>query len=153
MRPTRIEGADPLPLGAPKDWDPDKHGRIGGLFVRREIIGGIHYMRSAWELEEEEALLLLAGGQQIIGVQGHEHPVLHLGIQPPPEDAQPVYVSRRTVGTSGLLGGRVDAVYPHGGGRRCYAEIILSDDEPFARACGRAMDMCDELARQQGWMV
>ena len=151
MRTIRIDGADPKPLGAPRDWDPDRHGHCGGLFIRREIMGGIHYMRSAWEFDQTEALLQLGGGKLVLGIAGHEHPVVHLQVEAPPEDAEPVYAARRTIDGTGRAAARVDAIYPHGGGRRCYCEVILNDD-PFATGVSAAIDKCDELAVREGWL-
>lgn len=152
MRTVRIEGADPKPLGAPRDWDPDRHGHCGGLFIRREIMGGLHYMRSAWELDTTEALLQLGGGKLVLGIAGHEHPVVHLAAEAPPEDAEPVYASRRIITPAGRAGARVDAIYPHGGGRRCYCEAVLNDDS-FAAVVAACIERCDDLARAEGWLA
>ena len=54
MIPGRILNADPVPLGAPRDWKEDAHGRCVGLFIRREQLNGVDFMRSAWEAEENE---------------------------------------------------------------------------------------------------
>lgn len=151
MRIGKIEGADPTPLGAPRDWNPDTHGHCGALFVRREVLSGVGFMRSAWETDQTEALRQLAGGKLILSIAGSCHPVVHLEVEAPPEDAEPMYGVRRCVSLSGEPGVRVDAVYPAGGGHRCYCEAILNGEE-FSAAVAGAIQRCDDTARREGWL-
>lgn len=150
MRPVRIAGADPKPLGAPNDWNPERHGHCSALFIRRECLDGVAYMRSAWEGEGIEPMLLLAGANVHLGVQGVEHPVVQLGLGPLPDDFQPTLTARRFVDLQGHPHVRVEMLYPALGGRRGWCEVLI--DGTLADAISIAVTRIEALARKEGWI-
>ncbi|MEJ7831307.1 MAG: hypothetical protein WKF79_00190 [Nocardioides sp.] len=149
MRPVRITGADPRPLGAPADWSEEAHGHCGALFVRREEIEGLPYMRSAWEVEDSEAALLYAGARMTLGISGHAHPVVQVGVSELPTDFQPTVMARRFTHANGQPGCRVEMLFPHGGGRRGFIEVVV--DGPLSMAVAAGISLIEELARREGW--
>lgn len=149
MRPVRISGADPKPLGAPNDWNEERHGHCAALFIRREMIDGVPYMRSAWEGELPEALSLLAGAPVHLGVQGTDHPVVQLGLGPLPEDFTPTLVARRFTTIANQPAVRVEMLFPHGGGRRGWVEVLIESTLP--RAIAKAVTLLEQLAVKEGW--
>lgn len=149
MRATRIEGADPRPLGAPADWNEETHGHCGALFIRREVHSGVPYMRSAWEVESNEAALLFAGARLTLGIQGQMHPVVQLGVSDLPPDFEPVMTARRFTATDGRPCVRVEMLFPHGGGRRGFCEEHV--DGTLADAVSSAIIRIEALARREGW--
>jgi hypothetical protein len=154
MQHVRIEGADPKPLGAPADWNPEEHGTCGALFVRREVNDGLHYMRSAWDVQTHEAMQLLAGAKVELGIAGTSHPVVQLGVGIMPPDFEPVMVARRLISPEGLPTVRVDMVFPHGTeGRRGYATCAIGEDESLSSAVACAVDLVEQLARAEGWVT
>jgi hypothetical protein len=151
MRPARISGADPRPLGAPADWSEETHGHCGALFVRREVIAGIAYMRSAWEAEAPEAQALLAGARLTLGIAGHCHPVVQLGIGDLPADFEPVMTARRFADLkTGRPKVRVEMLFPHAGGRRGFVEVPVDGELAAAVAAGVAL--IEQLAQHEGWV-
>lgn len=150
MRPARISGADPLPLGAPRDWNEEQHGHCAALFIRRECIDGIAYMRSSWEVESGEAALMLAGANMTLGIQGFEHPVVQLGVGQLPPDFDPVLTARRFTHVSGLPFVRVEMLFPHAGGQRGYCEVHV--DGTLADAISTGVTRIEALARKEGWI-
>lgn len=150
MRPTRIPGADPKPLGAPRDWKEDEHGHCGALFIRREKVEGVDYMRSAWEIEPGEAACFAAGARLILGVQGHQHPVVHLAIGDLPPDFDPFIMARKFITPCGKTMARVEMTFPHGGGRRAYSQVPVGGS--FAQAVAAGVSNCEDFARAQGWI-
>lgn len=149
MRPIRIAGADPKPLGAPPDW-VEENGHCGALFIRREVIDGVHYMRSGWEADAGEAGLLLAGAQFQLGVAGTCHPVVHLGVAALPVDFEPVLTARRFTHPDGRRCVRVEMIYPHGGGQRAFSEVHV--DGTLSDAISTAVIAIEALARERGWL-
>lgn len=127
MRPTRIAGADPLPLGAPPDWNEATDGPCSALFVRRENVAGVAFMRSAWEVDAAEAIYMLAGAKLTLGIAGQKHPVVALGIDPLPSDFEPVTMARRFTTPSGQAAVHVEMLFPYGGGQRAYANVLVAD--------------------------
>lgn len=150
MRAVRIAGADPLPLGAPRDWNEAQHGHCGGLFIRRELIDGIPYMRSAWEVEATEAALLFAGARMTLGIQGTEHPVVQMGLTPLPDDFEPTVMARRFTHVSGTPCVRVEMLFAHAGGRRGFCEVKV--DGTLADAVSEGVTRIEALARREGWI-
>lgn len=150
MRPVRISGADPKPLGAPADWSEERHGHCGGLFIRRERIDGVHYMRSAWETEPNEAALLFAGARLTLGVAGQEHPVVQLGVGNLPPDFEPTVMARRFTHIDGRPCVRVEMLFPHAGGRRGFCEQHV--DGTLADAVSTGVTRIEQLARREGWI-
>lgn len=151
MKPGRISGADPQPLGAPADWNEDRDGHCGGLFVRRENLSGVPWMRSAWEVELPEALSLLAGASLHLGVQGREHPVVQLGAGHLPADFMPTGVFRRFATLDGKTAVRVEMLWPHGGGRRGVVEVLVENS--LGEAVGEAVEKLEQLAVTEGWVA
>ena len=150
MRAVRIQGADPIPLGAPADWSEETHGHCGALFVRRDRINGIGYMRSAWEAEATEAHLLLAGAPLHLGVAGNCHPVVQLGVGDLPVDFDPVMTARRFSDLTGRPMVHVEMVYPHGGGRRGFCDVPV--DGTLADAVSTGVTRIEALAKERGWV-
>jgi hypothetical protein len=149
MRAIRISGADPLPLGAPADWK-EEDGHCGALFIRREVISGVHYMRSAWEVEVGEAALLYAGARLTLGIAGQCHPVVHLQVADLPADFEPVVHARRFNHTDGRPCVRVEMLFPHAGGRRGFCEEPV--DGTLADAVSSGISRIEALARREGWI-
>lgn len=149
MRAARISGADPKPIAAPADWSEETHGHCGALFIRREQIAGIAYMRSAWEVEANEAHLLLAGARLTLGVQGVCHPVVQLGVGDLPADFEPVLTARRFNDLTGKPAVRVEMLFPHAGGRRGFCEVHVEGTLGDAVASG--VTRIEALARREGW--
>jgi hypothetical protein len=74
MIPRRIQNATHA-LGAPLDWDSEKHGNCVRLWVRAE--GGTY--ASAWEPTPDELDALNAGGSVVLTIVGGQPPVaLHV---------------------------------------------------------------------------
>lgn len=149
MKPVRISGADPLPLGAPADWNEERDGHCSGLFVRRERINGVPWMRSAWDGELPEALSLLAGASIHLGVQGSTHPVVNLGVGELPADFMPTIAARRFVTLDGKPAVRVEMLFPHGGGRRGFVEVLV--EKSLGAAVGEGVERLERLAVREGW--
>lgn len=149
MRPIRIPGAGDRPLDAPSDWDETKDGVCGRLFVRREVVGDIQYMRSAWEVEFGEAASLLAGAPMTLGVSGNQHPVVQLGIGELPADFDPVIYSRILNRPNGERYVRVELLFPHKGGMRAFAEVPIVAD--LAAAIARGVQQAEDIAAKEGW--
>jgi len=149
MRTIRIAGADPKPLGAPPDWNEAESGHCGALFVRRELIDGVHYMRSAWEVDHGEAALLYAGAKLTLGVAGQQHPVVQLGVADLPDDFEPVVHARRFTHTDGRPCVRVEMLFPHEGGQRAFANVHV--DGTLADAISTGVTQIETFARKQGW--
>lgn len=150
MRAVRIPGADPVPLGAPPDWNEKESGHCGGLFVRRENIAGVGYMRSAWEVEATEAAALFAGARLTLGVAGPGHPVVQLGVGDLPPDFEPTVMARRFNQIDGRPFVKVEMMFPHGGGRRGFCEVHV--DGTLADAVSHGVTRIETLARREGWI-
>lgn len=150
MRPAKISGADPKPLGAPADWSEEKHGHCGALFIRRENISGVGFMRSAWEAEADEAHQLLAGAKMILGVAGQGHPVVHLAVGDLPADFEPVLTARRFADLTGRPCVRVEMLYPHAGGRRGFCEVPV--EGTLGAAIAQGLERIETLAKERGWV-
>lgn len=149
MRSVRIAHALPRPIGAPPDWDSEKHGHCGGLFIRPEQIDGIPYMRSAWEVEPTEALTFLAGAKFELGISGTRHPVVQLRAGDLPESFDPVVMARQFAHPTGAAMVRVEMMFPHEGGRRGWIEVEITGT--LAGAIAEGIVKIEELARNHGW--
>lgn len=152
MRSIKISGAEPKPLGAPPDWNPETSGHCAGLFVRRENIGGLPFMRSAWEVDAIEAAYLLAGASIGLGVQGHQHPVVNLGVLPLPDDFEPVIYSRRYTAPDGRPCLHVEMLIAADGPRRIFSNVLIGDNG-LAPAMALAVEQIEQLARTRGWIT
>lgn len=149
MRPARIIGADPQPIGAPADWREEEHGHCGALFVRRDVENGVPFMRSAWEVEAAEAAMLFAGARLTLGVAGVQHPVVQLQVADLPPDFEPILTARRFTDLKGNPAVRVEMLFPCAGGRRVFCEVAVTDRLAFAVADG--IERIEQLARHEGW--
>lgn len=69
-------------LGAPREWDAEKHGECKGLPVEfdREALT----ITSCWVLEPHELELLAAGGRVYLSVFGGMQPPVSLTVRPKP---------------------------------------------------------------------
>lgn len=150
MRPIRIAGSDERPLGAPLDWNPDKSGHCSALFIKRETVAGVPYMRSAWEVDPAEAAFLYAGARLTLGVAGQTHPVVQLGIDALPADFEPVVHARRYTDPLGRACVRVEMLFPYGGGQRGYADLAVGADG-FAAAIAQGVTLIEQFALKHGW--
>lgn len=148
MRPRKIEGADPKPIGAPADWKPEDQGVCHALFVRTEVIEGVTYKRSAWDVDDIEALRMLAGGALTLGLSVDHHPVVQLGTAELPEDFDPVVVSRIFHLPDGQRCVRVETLYPNEGGQRVHANVKI--DGTLADAISIGVTRIENLARNRG---
>lgn len=70
------------PIGAPKDWDPEKHGDCGVLPVQDVEFNGVPFMRSHWRPSPAEMAALDAGGYITLDVSAAKHPVVAMGVEP-----------------------------------------------------------------------
>jgi hypothetical protein len=147
MRLKRIEGADPVPIGAPPDWNPETHGRCSALFVRHEVLGGIPWMRSAHEVETREALEFFAGAPLYLGVSAPQHPVIQFSVGPLPPAFDPVATVRRYRDDHGREVVRAEMLWP--GGHAAFAEAYIT--RSFPGAVATCMEKLEEIARANGW--
>jgi hypothetical protein len=149
---TRIAGSD-KPIGAPLDWDEAVNGHCGGLFIRREEISGIAFMRSAWVYEHHEALMLLAGANAILGIAGRgQHPVVHLAVDSLPPEFEPVLTACRITTPKGIAAVRVEMLFCFGGGRRGYSIVELKPGQSYPDAVAEGATQIEALAKKEGWV-
>lgn len=152
MKPVRIAGALEKPLNAPPDWDREENGLCGALFIRPETIEGVPFMRSAWEADPEEALLLLGGAKVILGISGNRHPVGNLAIDQLPEDFQPVMTARPFAALDGTQAIRVEMLFDAQGGRRGFCEV-RTEGRTYGEAVEYGVAQVIDLARKEGWVT
>ena len=152
MRPTRISGAEPRPLDAPPDWKPDEDGHCTALFVRRETSGGLPIMRSAWEVDDSEALMLFAGARLTLGVAGTCHPVVQLGVADLPDDFEPIVQARRFNAPDGRACVRVEMLFPVRGGSRAFANVLVGEGG-LAPAIAMGVEQIEQFALKNGWIT
>lgn len=69
-------------LGAPNDWDAEKHGECGGLPIAFDPSSGA--MTSCWVLEPEDIAALAAGGRVYLTVFANRHPVVAMAVKVDP---------------------------------------------------------------------
>lgn len=89
MQPAIIKGHTrqyTAPVGRPE---------VATLFVREEVVDGHPVIRSAWDAEQKEVGLLLAGAKVVLGIVAEVHPVVNLGVTDLPDDFDPVFTARR----------------------------------------------------------
>lgn len=139
MNPARIDGAT-IALAAPCDWQEDEHGRCSTLWVRRDISAdGLAFLRSAWEVNAEEALSILGGAKLQLGIAGSSHPVVNLGIGPLPEDFTPPLIAEQVI-CDGVRAVKVQVLFPNR--QRVFAAVSIGED-----GLGAALKMAvDEIA-------
>lgn len=156
MIPARI--SDPTTtLVAPQNWNEQAFGYCAGLPIRREEIQGVNFMRSAWEAEPDEALQLAAGGKIILGVSAPRHPVVHMVVEPPPEQLTRTTLVREEITARGQLTVVVETLFPPLPGlgdqasnrARCQVEVGAGGSP---RAVMLAMAELEKLAVSNGWV-
>lgn len=139
-------------LAAPSNWDEDKSGRCQTLHARLEEVDGVMFMRSAWEADASEIGWMLAGSRIVLGVTpiktetGISHPVVHMGILPPPEDSAPAFTIRQFTNLKGVTICRAELFCRAGS---AYAEIEMHG-ATIVEAAAAALHKVDELAREGG---
>lgn len=159
MIPARI--SDPtLTLTAPDNWDPKVNGHCAGLPIRVEAIDGLRFMRSAWEIEPDEALHLAGGGKIILGISGAKHPVVHMVVEPVREQLTRTTLVREEIDNHGRLTVVVETLFPPkmaaddeppGTAQRARCVCTVEDGgAPIATA--KAMVEIEKLAVEQGWI-
>jgi hypothetical protein len=129
VKPARIEGTT-YPVGQPENWTEATHGPCQALHVREDDEGGLRVMRSAWEVESDEAGWLLAGANLQIGISAPRHPVVMMGLGPTPLEGQPVYTIRLITSLRGEPGVHVAMYAPKAGlatktGGKVWAEAAI----------------------------
>ncbi len=149
MRPIRIEGAEDKPIGAPADWDEATHGHCQALFVRREVIDGVPYMRSAHEIDGGDTLAMLAGASLELGIQGSTHPVIQLAPGPVPQEFEPVMQARCYTAADARPMVRVEMMFPSQPGRMVFSNTHI--DGTLADAVSIGITNIQSFARAQGW--
>lgn len=138
-------------LTPPDDWDEERNGHCGQLFIRHELQDGVNFMRSAWEMAPDEALMLLTGAKILLGISGTRHPVVNLQVAQLPADFETAYSARRYRGTDGGERVRVEGLHAHdGAAKRLYCERLIGQDG-IAVAIAQAVDAIEELVDQNGW--
>lgn len=149
MRTTRIEDALPRPLGAPLNWSEQTDAHCGDLFIRPETIDGIMYMRSAWEMDAHEPLMMLAGAKLILGIAGNVHPVVNMGVDTLPQDFDPVVMARHFTTPTGEAAVRVEMLFAPS--HRATVSVMINGDT-FPAAVAIGITSCEKLARSEGWL-
>lgn len=74
---------------------PADQPEVRTLFVRADRVEGLQMLRSAWEVEQSEVGLLLAGAKVHLGINAQVHPVVRLDVADLPDDIEPVFTARR----------------------------------------------------------
>ena len=78
-----IEGG--VPIGAPLNWNPDKHGPCGTLNVLirppEAAADGLPWMTSAYRLTPAEQACMAHGGVLFLSIVGQAHPVISMWTQ------------------------------------------------------------------------
>jgi hypothetical protein len=69
-------------LNAPPNWDHERDGPCGALFIRREYAGGFPVMVSVWQLNDYERNMIAVGGVVRLSVIGAAHPPVSLEVVP-----------------------------------------------------------------------
>lgn len=152
MRPTVIEGHSPKPLAAPDGWDEERDGKCTALFVRPQVMGGVHFLRSAWEADPSEALQLLGGGKLILGIGGHCHPVVNLCVDQVPDTFAPVMTARQFVTMGGKPAIHVEMMFSTPDGPRIGKVDVHLQDVSYAVAVITGIEELEAFARSQGWI-
>jgi hypothetical protein len=72
-------------LGAPKEWDVEKHGHCGRLAVRVEKTTAGEGMTSAWFPTPEEIERIRKGAPVYLTIIGAVHPPVAMAVGPTPD--------------------------------------------------------------------
>lgn len=151
MRARKITGAEPTPIGAPPNWREEENGHCTALFVRKERLDGIDFLRSAWEGDDGDIIRQLAGAGVVLGVSAPEHPVVHMVVSDLPDVFDPVLVARRFTAPNGDPMVRVEMLYPNNGGSRVTAKELIATD--LGAAIARGVARIEAHARKEGWIT
>ena len=149
MNPAKIDG-DAIPLGKPGNWSDDDHGRCATLWVRLDVDNGVPFMRSAWDVEAEEAGWLLAGAKMQLGICGTSHPVVNLGLGPIPEDFAPPLTVQQMIQPDGARSARVTMYLPSR--MRIFAEARI-EDGGLGAAVAVAIHEIEAFGRREGLLA
>lgn len=142
-----------MPIGAPKNWDPDRDGPCDVLHVRVDQQEGCTFLTSAWVAEPDEVGWLLAGGHVQLGVSSPAHPIVRMGVGAPPPESPPVYTITQAAELDGKPSVRVTMYAPRQGltrrGGTVWCQIEVKDgDLPAATA--EAMRLIQRKAVELG---
>lgn len=152
MRAGVLAGAT-VPLGAPKNWDPERDGPCDVLHVRVDHEQAGTFMTSAWVAEPDEIGWLLAGGHVQLGVSAPSHPVVRMGVTAPPPESPPVYTITQAVQMTGKPAVRVTMYAPRQGltrrGGTVWCEIEIQDGN-LPAATAEAMRLIQRKAAELG---
>lgn len=157
MNPAVIEGWTAAP-GAPKDWNPETHGRCSALPIRVEADNGLMWMRSAWSPTDGEVIAQMAGANIELGIGGGAHPVVQLGIGPLPADAKGDrigFVVTRETDDDGAVWCRVlGLIGPHRfpTGMEIRRPGHVEQSLEFSDAAARLISAIEAHAKDQGWI-
>ncbi len=156
MKPAVIEGSTHA-LGAPQNWDQEDNGRCAVLHVKAEVIQGIGFLRSAWEPDDTDPGLLLAGARMVLGIAGVPngdnqiaHPVVHLAITDVPEDVPPTLTARQFAQPDGTQALAVEMIF--GPGKRGVATVAMNTS-PFHEALAIGAENITDMARVREWIA
>lgn len=156
MKPVVIEGFTHA-LGAPQQWDQEKNGRCSVLHIRAEVIQGIGFLRSAWEVEAPEAGMLLAGARLVLGIAGMPtsdnqiaHPVVHLDMTDVPDDTPPTLTMRQFAQADGSQAIHVEMIF--GPAKRGVCTVALNAST-LPEAVALATENIMDLARIREWIA
>lgn len=69
-------------LGKPRDWNPKTMGECGYLSIHDEE-GPVHRLLSLWKPSSKELEALNQGACVELGICGHSHPAVSIGVQFP----------------------------------------------------------------------
>lgn len=156
MKPVVIEGSTHA-LGAPRQWDQEANGRCSVLHIRAEVIQGVGFLRSAWEVEVREAGALLAGARLVLGIAGMPtsdnqiaHPVVHLDMTDVPEDVPPTLTARQFAQTDGTPAVHVEMIFGPG---KCGVCTVGLNQDTLPQAIALATEHILELAKIREWIA
>jgi hypothetical protein len=156
MRPAVIEGFTHA-LGVPAQWDQEKNGRCAVLHIRAEVIQGIGFLRSAWETDEADPGLLLAGARMVLGIAGMPtsdnqiaHPVVHLDMTDVPEDVPPTLTARQFAQADGTQALHVEMIFGRNQRGVCTVGMNAST---MAEAIALATENIMDLAKAREWIA
>ena len=156
MKPVVIEGSTHA-LGAPQQWDQEKNGRCSVLHIRAEVIQGIGFLRSAWEVEGREAGALLAGARLVLGIAGMPngdnqiaHPVVHLDMTEVPDDVPPTLTARQFAHPDGSPALHVEMIFGPG---KCGVCTVALNHDTLPQAIALATENIMAMAKLREWIA
>lgn len=98
-------------LGAPTNWDPEKHGECLSLSIHDRVVDGKCEMVSAWLPDDEDLLRLNNGHALMLTIGGTSHPVVSLAPSSGPVDQSVATPIARRIGAAiaAAVEGRIEA--------------------------------------------